>query len=85
MLNISLLESRPIKIILSILIILEVFFIATKYNINFDAYIKFIMILLALPISFFSVRYLMISQRETQTYEAIPHHLEEGSVEKTNE
>jgi len=43
------------------------------------------MILLALPISFFSVRYLMISQRETQTYEAIPHHLEEGSVEKTNE
>jgi hypothetical protein len=59
----SLLEHRPIKIMLVGLVFLEVLVIAAKYHINFDTYMVFIMILLALPLSMFSLRYFLLINR----------------------
>jgi hypothetical protein len=59
----NILEHRPIKIILAVLVFLEVLVIAAKYHINFDTYMVFIMILLALPLSVFSLRYFLLTNR----------------------
>jgi hypothetical protein len=53
-----------VKVIFSVLIILEVALIASRYSLDFDNYITVVIILLLFPLAFFSYHYLRIAYRE---------------------
>lgn len=54
------------RLILSVLIILEVALIASRFSIGFDEYISSVILLLAFPLAYFAFHYLRNAYREAR-------------------
>ena len=68
MVNLNDLERPQSRIILFLVIIFEVYYIITKYYSGFNDYLKIIIIILSIPIAYYSYLYLIAKINKDKRY-----------------